>query len=424
MPTALAGPGSPCPVRLAVPCYVASIIDRLPLYETDETIGPIIKDTSNWSSIPYLAEFTKCYNALTDTPHFKPTDAYNPSDQSRLLHALFNPTTHSYTLDRCALAANMHAQHTFAYAALKLDYDLLLDGQRQAAPHHRARLRACAVPGATIPFATTFITDANSYTNLQTAFIYCNLLGLPHPFITSQPCCHPNCSRRTEDDEDATNPLSPRNHRLAYHHLSCAAGGLLKARHDGLAAEIATVLNDEAGYLCTLKAGLGSSTTGGEQVDIVARAWWRSARPLAIDVTVSNPMLPTYIKNAVDDARSVLRLRSKHKHDKHGPGCEAMERDFASAVYSTFGGYYTSRRDLSGTLDNIFKESIAADKAAGGTGWAPAQRKLRARESIAAALHRGSATMASLLPTGEATPQPIRRRRNDLVFRRQRDAFY
>ena len=160
--------------------------------------------------------------------------------------------------------------------------------------------------------------------------------SLHHPFITSQPGCHPRCPKKTPSD--AANPLSAANHRLGYHHITCPAGGLLKARHDDLACAVAAILTAEGGYLCELKAGLGSSTTGGEEVDIIAYAWFRSANPTAIDVTVSNPMLPSYIAAAVKDAFAIFRTREKEKNTKHGPGSESMDRDFAALVFSTFGG--------------------------------------------------------------------------------------
>ena len=283
---------------------MASVIDRLPLLTTDPVIGPLIRDTSKWPSLPALAEFAKCYAVITNLPHFRPTTTFDPASHSTLLRALFDPATGTYPLSRCVHGANLHSQHAFAHAAFQHDFDLLLAGPSPAAPHHRARLRACApVPGATVPFtATAIITERNTFTDLQTSFVYCNLLGLPHPFITSAPGCHPNCSRRTPDDAD--NPLTPQCHRLAYHHIACPAGGLLKARHDAVAAELASILHEEAGYFCALRQGLGSSLTNNKQVDIVARAWWRSARPLAIDVTISNPMLPTYIVAATTDAKA------------------------------------------------------------------------------------------------------------------------
>ena len=57
------------------------------------------------------------------------------------------------------------------------------------------------------------------------------------------------------------------------------------------------------------------------------------------------------------------------------------------------------------------RETVEADKRAGGSGWAPAQRKVAAREYIAATLVRGSARMASVLPRGEASVQQLGRPR-------------
>ena len=58
-------------------------------------------------------------------------------------------------------------------------------------------------------------------------------------------------------------PAKLHNHRLAYHHLSCAAGGFLKARHNQVAEMIAKVLTEEAGFVCELRrpqCGLHTAT--------------------------------------------------------------------------------------------------------------------------------------------------------------------
>ena len=90
-----------------------------------------------------------------------------------------------------------------------------------------------------------------------------------------------------------------------------------------------------------------------------------------------------------DALASFARRDDKEKVDKHGPGCEAMSRDFAAAVFSTFGGLRGKK--FLNLFAGIFAAFIAADRRAGGTGWAPAQRKVRAREYIVATLARGSA---------------------------------
>ena len=189
-----------------------------------------------------------------------------------------------------------------------------------------------------------------------------------------------------------------------------------------LAEMVAKVLTDEAGYVCELRNGLSSSLTSNAQVDIIAFAWFRSAKALAIDVTVSCPMLPTYIGAAMKDALAIFRLREKEKVDKHGPGCEAMGRDFMAAVFTTFGGVHG--KPFLELFSNIFAEAITADRRAGGTGWAPAQRKVRAREAIAAVLARGSAQMASLLPLGQENPQHVQRPRNGASYKKRAHNFF
>ena len=99
-----------------------------------------------------------------------------------------------------------------------------------------------------------------------------------------------------------------------------------------------------------------------------------------------------------------------------------MNRDFAAAVFSTFGGL--RGKEFLNLFAGIFAASIAADRGAGGSGWAPAQRKVRAREYIAATLARGSARMASLLPKGVDRPQPQRRPYSSVAHRQRSHHFY
>ena len=351
---------------------------------------------------------------------FRATADFDPTEHSKLTRSLFDPATKTYPLERVLHGAGLHAQNAFTQALFKYELNKTLAPDSPAPAHARARLRACRLPDATILFNVMSISDANDLTNLQMTFTACNLLGIHHPFIASTPCCHPRCPRKTP--EDADNPLSANNHRLAYHHITCAAGGLLKARHNTLAEAIAEVLTREAGFVCELRNGLSSALTSNAQVDIVAFAWFRSAKAIAIDVTVSNPMLPSYINAAYSDALAIFKLREKEKDDKHGPGCKAMNRDFMAAVFSTFGGMHGVPFLNLFTL--IFAEAIAADRAAGGTGWAPAQRKVRARETIAAVLARGSAQMASLLPLGQENPQHVQRPRNGAVSKKRAHNFF
>ena len=91
-------------------------------------------------------------------------------------------------------------------------------------------------------------------------------------------------------------------------------------------------------------------------------------------------------------------------------------------VFSTFGGL--RGKEFLNLFAGIFAASIAADRRAGGSGWAPTQRKVRAREYIAATLARGSARMASLLPKGVDRPQPQRRPYSSVAHRQRSHHFY
>ena len=190
------------------------------------------------------------------------------------------------------------------------------------------------------------IADQNDLTDLQAFFQIYNHLSFHHPFITPT--------------QAATTHRAPR---------FCLLIGL----HNDLAATIAAILSEEGGFICDL---------------VPQREALRDRRD-SIQPHSAHSYID-YIRAAMTDAlASFARRDDKEKVDKHGPGCEAMSRDFAAAVFSTFGGLRGKK--FLNLFAGIFAAFIAADRRAGGTGWAPAQRKVRAREYIVATLARGSA---------------------------------
>ena len=138
----------------------------------------------------------------------------------------------------------MHSQHALSATIFKTALAEMLAAPPAAAPNAPARLRACAQPGATALFTTMSVDKDNSLTDLQATFLLCNTLGIHHPYITGEPTCHPRCPKHTPegDPNPITFPIPPESHYLAYHAIACAAGGLLKARHDNLAEAIAAAL--------------------------------------------------------------------------------------------------------------------------------------------------------------------------------------
>jgi len=419
LPTAEGGAQVPCPVALAAPCFTASMIDTLGMILADPTMRPLLSDTSAWPDSPSatLNEFYTHFKAITGSPHFTNGGEDNQDPQSRFKRALFNVEMGSYTIDKADQAANMNAQHALSRPVFRAKADAILHAPPPTSPHAPARLRACALPDAMALFQTKAIDSSNELSDLQATFMVCNALGIHHPFIINEPTCHPSCPHHTPDGDHT--PLTRDTHRKAYHALSCAAGGLLKARHNDIATAIAAVFTS-LGYICQLNDGLGSSSMNGNLVDIVIANYARSHKPTAIDVTVSNPMLDTYRERAMLDAHAVLSKRDEEKTKKHGPGSEALGRTFIAAVFTTFGGF--GGRGFRALLKEEFDKLRFDECHGGGTGYAAARRKTRATERLAAALHRGSARMASELPTGAhvermqcapALPQPARQASGD-----------
>ena len=89
--------------------------------------------------------------------------------------------------------------------------------------------------------------------------------------------------------------------------------------------------------------------------------------PIAVDATVSCPLLPTYLRDATLSSESMFLSRAKHKVEKHAAGCTTLGRDFIAAVFTTFGGLGPQPiRDL---LTTEYSHFAAALIAAGSSGY-------------------------------------------------------
>ena len=86
---------------------------------------------------------------------------------------------------------------------------------------------------------------------------------------------------------------------------------------------------------------------------------------------------------------------AQDKTDKHGPGCQAVNRSFIALVVTTVGGI--GDKLFWEWFDTAFGASIAQHVACGGSGREIADRKQAALLRALAALHNATATMANTL---------------------------
>ena len=61
-----------------------------------------------------------------------------------------------------------------------------------------------------------------------------------------------------------------------------------------------------------------------------------AAYTTAVDVTVSCPLLPTYVVASSASASTLFVARSAEKEAKHLPGCVELHRAFLAIVFSSF----------------------------------------------------------------------------------------
>ena len=108
-------------------------------------------------------------------------------------------------------------------------------------------------------------------------------------------------------------------------------------RHNSLARCAAEHLAAEASLEASLVANLHSSLTSQTKVDLVLTSAL-AEQPIAIDFTVSCPLLSSYLSAAVIDPHAIIAKRADEKTAKHAAGSAARNRLFLPWVITTFGG--------------------------------------------------------------------------------------
>ena len=140
---------------------------------------------------------------------------------------------------------------------------------------------------------------------------------------------------------------------------------------------------------------LCSSSTSGTKVDIVVTTFHLPPYVTAIDVTVSCPLLPSYVVSAALDASALFDARAAEKDAKHLPGCVDLGRAFLPFVTTTLLGI--GPRTVREWLDSLFSDLFVQEIASGGTGSDAAHRRLLFIQSLQASATRATSRMAITL---------------------------
>ena len=382
--------------------FSASNKDSLSL---NPLLRPLLADPTTYaaSPLPTLAEFHAVFSAITSTPTLASPPPYD-SDLHDTVHSLlFDPSTNRPSIANIRLLAHRHTQTVFSHA---LSRHLLSTRLATSSnPLATARLRACALRGASSLLAAHSIPQGALLTNAEFTFFICHRLGIPPPSITSAASlrCRPKCPTVT-----AAKPITPNHplyptHRHCYHQITCGASPLRHRRHDDLARLVAHHLGSEAGLDASISTNLHSSLTSATKVDLVLSSF-ASEHSTAIDFTVSCPLLPSYATAAADDAHAIITARAAEKTAKHASGSAARGRLFLPWVITTFGGIGPAT--IWHFIDSIFATSSSLANLNLTSSHAVATRKAHFLAAFHAALIRSSHAMLTLHTQAPPPAQP------------------
>ena len=132
----------------------------------------------------------------------------------------------------------------------------------------------------------------------------------------------------------------------------------------------------------------------------------------AIDFTVSCPLLPSYISEAISDGNAIFATRALEKTKKHAAGSAHRGRHFLPFVITTFGGigpasawhYVDSTYSTSSAVASLSSTSFHALSAKKSNFLCSLQATL-IRANFAMLTHHTSSNKATATP-GPGTPLP------------------
>ena len=148
------------------------------------------------------------------------------------------------------------------------------------------------------------------------------------------------------------------------------------------------------------QTGLFSSALNGNQIDLTLDSFHLQPPSVAIDVTVSHPLLPSWSPAASTDHKTLFLLREKQKDAHHRAGCINQGRSFVPLVFSSLGGISPRAREF---IDSLFSAAYTDERAAGGSGARTVQRRQRLYDQIAAVIVRGGTSLSITLTTPDTS---------------------
>ena len=313
-----------------------------------------MRDTAGWASSPSLTlrswrlAFDRYISLQAFTAaaiHAEAASASSTLSASTPVSAissLLDPATGAPSIDRLHHAAHRLLQCRLAGISNShlLSHYLPTDPRtnQPLSALARARIRASGAPFAGALLAAQRIHPPALLTNADFTFWITHRTGLPHPSVPflRLTTCHPRCKAITAAaPATGSHPLAYATPH-AYHQLRCGATNARILAHNSFIILLASALAP-LGFHADVSNHLQSSDTSRRQVDAVLTSI-RRPRPLAVDASLSCPLLPSHLEAAAVSAIEVFAARAAEKIAKHAAGCELLQRDYLSFILTTLGG--------------------------------------------------------------------------------------
>ena len=415
------GIGFDDPARVSPAAYLASMASTLPIHRRDPAVATFVKDPSNWATCPslILRDAYNVFHRVTSTAAYSALPLADcPIAARPTLRATLNDASGSPSLHRLHLLSGMRSQSRFSRLLATEELNTAL-AHPSLHPLAFARLRHAAVPPSHLLFTMCSVSDAHALSDDETTYLYLYRLGVPFPSLATSAAlpfasCHERCCAHPPH-RPFPNAKLLCLHSLGHHYTMCGVRGHSIRLHDLIVRLIAATAMRETGCAAHLEKGLGSSTAAGKKIDAVLsfanRTVYAGSTPTAvmtIDVSRLCPLLPSHLQTAARDAAATIDERAREKNAKHLAGCIGLGRAFLPIVVTTLGGIGPpASRDF---LSSLFANSMAAERASGGSGQLTAKRRSDFFRSIMVLLvrkqHLATTDLAKPLARPAQPPPP------------------
>ena len=192
--------------------------------------------------------------------------------------------------------------------------------------------------------------------------------------------------------------------------MGCGCDSSRFARHEAIAAALADTIKPEGPFTIDLRRRLASTARGRTKIDLNLTCYAFVPTTVSLDITVSCPLTPSYVKEAAMSSEAIFETRDKEKKKRHEKGLKEIGREYHTFCTTTLGGI--GPPSAVAYFDHVFRRSAAREAAAGHPPLAAFRRRDHFYATIQAASIRGTANLvcrhAAAVPENvEASPRSV-----------------